>query len=139
VTGTIATEETIKDVHQAGRGIFGKVARLFGRNGQPPVRTDEAGDEALAGLKTGTAVVLQDATTGGNPTIEEIDRLHAEGVKRIDGEITAVNRTERTISIRLADGTRRMLQSSDRAGATVIVVSTDAAGERVVHFFRRAS
>lgn len=153
VTGTIATEETVEDVHEAGRGILGKVARLFRWNRRSPVPSgDEAGDETFAGLNTGTAVVVHSTTAGENLTAEEIDRLDDEGVKRTEGVVTAVNRSDRTISIRLADGTRQTLRLSDRAadgvdkaidraggGARVVVFVKDEAGERVVHYFKRVS
>jgi hypothetical protein len=150
VTGTVATEETVRATREAGRGILGKVGRLFRWNRRSPVPSgDEAGEETFAGLRTGTAVVVHDTTAGENLTAEEIDRLDDEGVKRMEGVITAVNRTDRTISIRLADGTRQTLQLSDRAGGgvdkaidraggtRVIVLVKDEAGERVVHYFKR--
>jgi hypothetical protein len=153
VTGTVATEETVKDVPAAGRGILSKVARLFRWNRRSPVPSgDDAGAETLAGLKTGTAVVVHNTTAGENLTADEIDRLDGEGMKRIEGVITAVNRSDRTISIRLADGTRQTLRLSDGAAggvdkaidgaggdARVIVLVKDEAGERVVLYFKRVS
>src|SRR3954464_2916136 len=86
VTGTIATDETVRDVHQAGRGIAGKVARLFGRNGHDAEATpeDPAGDEAFAALTTGAPVVVQNASAGERITAEDVDRRRAEGVEQID-------------------------------------------------------
>ena len=153
VTGTVATEESVKDVKEAGRGILGTVARLFRWNRKSPVPSgDEAGDETFAGLKAGTAVVVHNTTAGENLTADEIDRLDGEGVTRIEGVVTAVNRSDRTISIRLADGTRQTLRLSDRAAAgvdkaidgeggdaRVIVLVKDEAGERVVLYFKRVS
>jgi hypothetical protein len=151
VTGTIATEKTVEDVHDAGRGILGKVVRLFRWNRRSPGSGDEAGAEAFAGLNAGTAVVVHNTTAGEKLTAEEIDRLDVEGVRRMEGVVTAVNRSDRTISIRLADGTRQTLRLSDpgadgvdkatdRArgdGARVIVFVKDEAGGRVVLDFRR--
>lgn len=151
VTGTVATEESKKDVKEAGRGVFGKVARLLhlGRDKEVP-STPEGGEGtlALAGMKPGTAVVIHTTTAGENPTAEEIDRLDAEGVKPMEGVVTAVNRGDRTISIRLADGTRRMLRLSTHAAddvdtadidatAKVILYVKDVAGERVVQYIKR--
>jgi hypothetical protein len=154
VTGTVATEESKKDVHEAGRGVLGKVARLFGvgRRSSGPASL-EGGEETLAGMKTGTAVLIRTTTGGENTTVEEIERLDDEGVKPMEGVVTAINRRDRTISIRLADGTRRMLRLSnrivdevdadiDRAGdgtARVILFVKDEAGERVVHYIKRVS
>jgi hypothetical protein len=152
VTGTIATDETVEDVHEVGRGILGKVARLFRWRRSVAPSGDEAGEETFAGLNTGTAVVVQNTTAGENPTAEELDRRDDEGVKRVEGVITAVNRRDRTISIRLADGTRQTLRLSDGAadgadkvvdragvGARVIVFVKGEAGERIVHYFKRVS
>jgi hypothetical protein len=152
VTGTVATEETVEDVHEVGRGILGKVARLFRWNRRSPASGDEAGDETFAGLNTGTAVIVQTTTAGENLTAEEIDRPDDEGVKRMEGVIAAVNRRDRTISIRLADGTRQTLRLSDGAadgadkvvdragvGARVIVFVKGEAGERIGHYFKRVS
>ena len=152
VTGTVATEESKKDVHEAGRGVFGKLARLLrlSRDKDAPI-SPEGGEDTLAGMKTGTAVVIHATTAGENPTAEELDRLDDKGVKPLEGVVTAVNRRDRTISIRLADGTRRMLRLSahaadevdteiDRAGAgttKVILFVKDEAGERVVRYIKR--
>jgi hypothetical protein len=151
VTGTVATEETIKDTQKAGRGIFARVARLFGGGGRDSASVDDAGDETFAGLKIGTDVLLQDTPSDATLTAEEVDRLLDERARRLEGVIAEVNRSDRTISIRLADGTRQTLRFSgrpggadqgiDRAGtgARVVVVVKDAAGEPVVLLFRRVS
>jgi hypothetical protein len=149
VTGTVATEETVKDVPKAGRGILSRVARLFGA-GRDSATGDDAAAEMFAELKSGAAVLVQDVSAGGTVTADEIDRLYAEGEKRIDGTITAVNSNDRTISVRLADGTRQTLQFLGRvdaadpaitrggSGARVVFVD-NAAGERVAYLFRRVA
>jgi len=153
VTGTVATEESVEEVHEAGRGILGKVVRLFRWNRRSAVPSgDEAGDETFAGLKIGTAVVVHYPAAGENLTADEIDRLDDAGLNRIEGVVTALNRSDRTIAIRLADGTRQTLRLSDRAaagadqsidragvGARVILFVKDQAGERVAHYFKRVS
>jgi hypothetical protein len=147
VTGTIATEETVKDVPKAGRGIFSRVARLFGA-GRDSAKGDDAAAEIFAELKSGAAILVQDVSAVGTVTAEEIDRLYADGEKRIDGVITAVNSNDRTISVRLADGTRQTLQFLGRVDAadpaisrggsgTRVVFVNNAAGERVSYLFRR--
>jgi hypothetical protein len=148
VTGTVATEETIKDVQKTGRGIFSRVARLFGGKGEDSVINDADG-ETFSALTTGTAVVVHDFPPGGNLTPEEIDRLHDEAVTWMEGVIVAVDPSDRTILVRLADGARRRLQFSgraegvdpaiNRAGTRVVVALKDAAAERVVYLFRPAS
>ena len=127
VTGTIATEESIKDTTEAGGTIFSKAKRLLHLNRKSQTG-DAAGDEALRGLKEGTAVTLHDATANKKET---------------EGAVSAVNPGDRTIAIRLADGTRRMLRLSSPAEANsagaVVVYYTNAAGQRVALNCKRAS
>ncbi len=151
VTGTVATEESKKDVKEAGRGVFGKMARMLGlgKDKEVPSTPEGGGAETLgfAGMKAGTAVIIHTTTAGENATAEEIERQDAEGAKPMEGVITAVNPSERTIAIRLADGTRRMLRLSAHAAdevdtdidgtAKVVLYVKDVAGERVVQYLKR--
>jgi hypothetical protein len=143
VTGTVATEETVKDVHDAGRGILERVARLFRLNRRSPDSSDKAAAELFAGLTAGTAVIVQNATEGKN--LAEIDRQDRDGGSRMEGVITAVDPSARTISLRLVDGTRQTLRLSDEGDkttdstATRVVVFLKDGGERVVHYFKRVS
>jgi hypothetical protein len=151
VTGTVATEETKKDVHEAGRGVLGKVARLLRLNRKDTVAAaPEGGEDTLAGMKAGTAVIIHTTTAGDTVSAEEIERLDAEGVKPIEGVVTVVNRGERTISIKLADNQRRTFRLSSRAvdevdtnvdpaAARIILYVKDEAGERVVQYIKRSA
>jgi hypothetical protein len=158
VTGTIATEGTIQETYAGAHKILVKAAdgveHLFHLGRRSTVHSgDAAGDEALRGLKKGARVVVHYTTEGENLTAEEIDRLGDEGLKQMEGAVIAVNRGDRTISIRLADGTRQTLRLSDRAAtdvgkdidragdsaANVIVYYKDEAGQRVAHYFKRIS
>ena len=158
VTGTIATEGTIQATSEAGHTVLVKAAdgieRLFHVNRQSTVHSgDAAGEEALRALKQGTPVVVHYTTDGGNLTAEEIDRPDVDGLKQMQGVVTAVNRGDRTISIKLADGTRQTLRLSERAAAEagedidhaadstvrVVVYFRDEAGQRVAHYFKRVS
>jgi hypothetical protein len=150
VTGTIATEATVQEVHEGAHAILSKAARLFrwNRRGTVPAG-DEAGEETVAGLKRGTAVVVHDAAPG-NLTPEQIARLADDGLSRVEGVILSVNRIDRTISVRLTDGTRQTLRLSDSAAdevdnglehagnsATTVVVLVKDDAERVVRYFKR--
>jgi hypothetical protein len=157
VTGTIATEGTVQETYDGAHKILVKAAdgieHLFHLGRRSTVHSrDAAGDEALRGLKKGTPVVVHYTTDGENLTAEEIDRLGDEGLKQMEGVVTAVSRGDRTISIRLADGTQQTLRLSDRAAADVgkdmkagdgtarvIVYYRDEAGQRVAHYFKRIS
>jgi len=113
-----------------------------------------AGDEALSPLKKGTAVVVHYTTAGENLTAQEIERLADAGLKQMDAVVTAVNRSDLTIAIRLGDGTQQTLRLSDRTAAEsgsdidhpgdaqtarVIVYFKDDRGRRVAHYFTRVS
>jgi hypothetical protein len=158
VTGTIATEGTIQDTDEAGHKILVKAAdgieRLFHLGKRSAVHGgDAAADETMRALKKGTRVVVHYTAEGEVLTAEEIDRLGEEGLKQIEGKVTAVNRNNRMISIKLANGTTQTLQLSDRAASdvgkdldrvsdgtvTVVVYYKNEAGQRVVHYFKRLS
>jgi hypothetical protein len=142
VTGTVATENTVSEVHDGARALLSKAARLFhwGRQSDVP-SGDAAGDEALAGLRTGTAILVYQPAAGENLTSGQIERMAGDGLKQIEGVIVAVSPTDRTISIRLADDTRQTLRLSDRpvrVGAEdVVVFAKDEAGDRVASYFKR--
>jgi hypothetical protein len=130
VTGTVATEESTKDTTAAGKGIFSRVARLFGVGKGSSAAEDAAASEIMAGLKAGTRVMVGNPTADGTPAVSETDAV-----------IMDTNPGERTISIRLEDGTRQTLQLSDvssRSGdRSVIVFVKNASGEPTPHYFKR--
>jgi hypothetical protein len=158
VTGTIATEGTIEETSEGAHTVLVKAAdgieRLFHLNRRSTVHSgDAAGEEVLRTLKKGTPVAVHYTTDGQTLTAQEIDRLGDDGLKQMQGVVTAVNRGDQTISIKLADGTRQTLRLSDRAAAEVgadmdhagdsavkvIVYFKDEAGRRVAHYFKRVS
>jgi hypothetical protein len=151
VTGTIATETSVREVNEGARGLLTKAKRLFRWTKRSPAPAgEEAGEEAVDGLRRGMAVVVHDTTSTGDLTAEEIDRLNDPALKRMEGVILSVDRTDRTIAIRMADGTRQRFRLSgsaaealdkdaDRAadGTPVVVFVKGEAGERTVHYFKR--
>ena len=154
VTGTIATETSVQEVHEGARALLVKAKRLFRWTRRSTAATgDEAGEEAVDGLRRGMAVEVHDTASGDELTAAEIEQLNEPGVKRMEGVILSVDRTDRTIAIRMADGTRQAFRLSDRAadalgkdadraadGATRVVVFVKGeAGERAVHYFKRVS
>jgi hypothetical protein len=107
-------------------------------------------DDPLSGLEEGSKVVVHYTAEGGDETAHEIDRIGEDGLQAVEGTVTKVDRRGKTISIRLADGTRQTLRLTDRAAtdvgndidgaagtARVVVYFNDRAGERVAHFFKR--
>jgi hypothetical protein len=151
VTGTIATETSIEETTAAGHGILAKIKRVLHLNGGNTVPNgDAAGEEALAGLKKGTRVVVRTAADGTNLTAGAIDRHGREGLKEMSGSVVAVTLGERTISVKLSDDSIQTLRLSedaaanakdiDRAGdtgANVIVYYRNESGQRVAKYFTR--
>ena len=99
----------------------------------------------------GSRVVVHYTVEGDTKAAHEVDRIADDGLKTIEGVITKVDRRARTISIRLADGSRQTLRLTERAAsdvgkdldatgagtAKVVVYFDDEAGRRVAHYFKR--
>jgi hypothetical protein len=148
VTGTIATEATIKDEHKAGNKIV--VATEDGVEHVYDAAKDlvvHGGKNPLSDLKPGTTVVIH--YTADN-AVHEIDRVGENGLSVTEGIVSKIDRGKREITIRYDNGKTETLQLTDRAavdagralksipeGSTRVVVyySTEAKG-KVAHYFR---
>ena len=129
VTGTVATEESRKDTKEAGRGIMSRVAGLFGL-GRKDAISDAAAEEIFATLKSGTRITIRTAPEEGKPAPQEVEAV-----------IMSTNPAERTLSIRLEDGTRQTLRLADAGSANerdaVVVAVMGQAGEPTPYYFKR--
>jgi hypothetical protein len=151
VTGTVATEATIKESHKAGNKIvvatedgvehIYDAAKGLVVHGGPGV-----GKNALSDLKPGTTVVIH--YTPDN-TVHEIDRVGADGLSTTEGIATRIDRAKKEITIRYDNGKIEKLKLTDRAAADVgnntdqdtriIVYYSDEAGGKVTHYFKKAN
>jgi hypothetical protein len=154
VTGTIATEGTVKDVHEAGNtvivGTVDGVEHVFHYTKDLLVHGGK-GPDALRGLKAGSPVVVHYTVDGGSEAAHEIDRLGDEGLKSTEGVVTRVERGRKQVVIRFADGKSETFRLTDRAAedagkdvgqakaTQVVVYYSDEAGQKVAHFFRKVS
>lgn len=155
VTGTIATEGTVKDVHEAGNtvivGAVDGVEHVFHYTKDLLVHGGK-GAEALRGLRPGSSVVVHYTVEGANESAHEIDRLGDEGLKSTEGVVTRVDRKRKQFVIKFADGRTETFRLTDRAaedagkdvgraakGTQVVVYYSDDAGQKVAHFFRKVS
>jgi hypothetical protein len=139
VTATVATEGTVQKtdqaVHEVVAGTVDGIERLFHLTDPTGAHGGKAsGDQALSGLDEGARVVVR-------------------GSKTIEGVVTNVDRRAKTMSIRLANGSRQTLQLTEHAAsgagtdldgraagpAKVVVSFIDEAGEHVAYYFRRIS
>ncbi len=144
VTGTIATEATIKDEHKAANTIV--VATEDGV--EHVYKTAKGlvvhgGNDPLADLKPGTTVVVH---YSDDNTAQEIDRVGTDGLSTTEGVATKIDRGKKEITIRYDDGKIEKLKLTDRAAADVgkniaddtriVAYYSDEAGGKVTHYFK---
>jgi hypothetical protein len=144
LTGTIATEATIKDEHKAANTIIvateDGVEHIYGAAKGLVVH----GGDPLADLKPGTTVIIH--YTADN-TAQEIDRVGAGGLSTAEGMATNIDRGKKEITIRYDNGKIEKLKLTDRAAADVgkniaedtrvVVYYSDEAGGKVTHYFKK--
>jgi hypothetical protein len=146
VTGTIATEATIKDEHKAANKIVVET-----EDGAEHVYDAakglvvHGGTGPLSDLKPGTTVIIH--YTADN-TAREIDRVGADGLSTTEGVATKIDRRKKEITIRYDNGKIEKLKLTDRAAADVgkgigadtriVVYYSDDAGGKVTHYFKSA-
>ena len=121
ITGTIATEETIRGEHKAA----GKIAKGVKKVLPGGKSTSE---NPLDALIAGSRVVVKDMANGG-----EAVKATTEGV------VIDVNRSRKQITIRAADKktqTLRVMDGTAPAGAHVVVSLADQAGAKTYDFKR---
>ena len=149
VTGTIATEATIKDEKKAGNKIV--VATEDGAEHVYDAAKDlvvHPGKNPLSDLKPGTTVVIH--YTPDN-AVHEIDRVGENGLSVTEGIVSNIDRGKKEITIRYDNGKTETLQLTDRAavdaglalrnipaGSTrVVVYYSDAAKGKIAHYFKQ--
>jgi hypothetical protein len=145
VTGTIATEATIKSEQKAARKIV--VATEDGVEHVYDAAKDLAvhgGKDPLSDLKPGTTVVIH--YTADN-TAEEIDRVGPGGLSTTEGIATKIDRGKKEITIRYDNGKIEKLKLTDRAASDVgnnigddtriVVYYSEDAGGKVTHYFKK--
>jgi hypothetical protein len=110
------------------------------------------GVDALDGLREGTTVVIH-YEDGDTQAALEIDVLGDEGLKIIEGVVADIDRRDKDITIRFADGRTETLRMTERATAEsrseitqssghaprIVVYYTDEKGKKLAHYFRKAS
>lgn len=145
VTGTIATEATIKAEQKAGNKIIvateDGVEHVYGAAKGLAVH---GGKDSLSDLKPGTTVVVH--YTADN-TAQEIDRVGPGGLSTTEGMATKIDRRKKEITIRYDNGRIEKLKLTDRAAANVgknigddtriVVYYSDEAGGKVTHYFKK--
>jgi len=145
LTGTIATQATIKAEHKAANKIV--VATEDGVEHIYDVAKGvlvHGGKDSLSDLKPGTTVVIH--YTADN-IAREVDRIGPDGLSTTEGIVTKVDRGKKMITLRYDNGRIETLKLTDRAAADVgkgieadtriVVYYSDEAGGKVTHYFKK--
>jgi len=107
--------------------------------------------DGMAGLKTGSEVVVHYTTKGTEKSAVELDTVGKEGLKATEGTVTKLDRKAKTLTVKTADGTEETYKLSAHAtkdagkdiaagsekSAKVTVYYTEDAGKKVAHFFEK--
>lgn len=121
ITGTIATEETVRGEHKAAGKIAEGVKKVLpGGKG--------TSENPLDALIAGSRVVVKDMADGG-------ERVNAT----TEAVVIDVNRSRKQITIRAADKktqTLRVMDGTAPAGAHVVVSLADQTGAKTYDFKR---
>jgi hypothetical protein len=145
VTGTVATEATVKAEHKAANKIVVEtkdgVEHVYDAAKGIVVH---GGKDPLSDLKPGTTVIIH--YTADN-TAQEIDRVGDGGLSTTEGMATKIDRGKKEITIRYDNGKIEELKLTDRAAADVgknigpdtriVVYYSDEARGKVTHYFKK--
>jgi hypothetical protein len=128
VTGTMATDATIRGEGEAGHAIAEGVGRVVDGAKKALPGGKGTRQNPLEGLIEGDRVVLRDAAN------RETDASTTEGV------VVDINRKRNQITVRLADKKTETLRLPAPDGSADVVVSyTDKTGKKIARDFKRVS
>ena len=99
------------------------------------------GKRALDGLQPGTAVVVRYTVKGIQASADETDQTGPTGMKVNEGTVTRVDRSDRRVTIKFADGSTDTLRAAGETEADssrVIVIHPDESGQRIATYFKPA-
>jgi X-X-X-Leu-X-X-Gly heptad repeat protein len=129
VTGTIATETTIKSEHDAAN----KVAEGAGK-------VVDGAKKLLPGGKGTNQNPLDGFTEGRSVVLRDVAAADREVAEATEGVVIDVNRRRNQITVRLADRKTQTLRlATPDATADVVVSYTDPVGAKVARDFKRVS
>ena len=150
-TDTVAVEGTIDVLSPGTQSLSVEttdgVTQLFRLLEKVFVHGRAGTDDELDGLSRGTRVVVHYSGTGQSATIQEIDRLDADGLEVTEGRVMSIDRARGEIKIRLDDRRTETLKLSNRVSRNVgrdatpntpvVVYYTNNKGVKEVHYFKR--
>jgi hypothetical protein len=123
-----------KGLDKAGDGLD----HLTGGSKDTKVRS---GKRALDGLQPGTSVVVRYTVKGIQASADETDQAGPTGLNVNEGVVTRVDRGDRRVTIKFADGSTDTLRAADQTesdSSRVIVIHPDESGRRVATYFKPA-
>jgi len=148
LTGTIALPDNVDKLYSGVNTLVVKTSDGIEHVVHVTKATKVHGAASLGTLTPGTPVVVHYTVKGIETSAVEIDRLGPDGLKQNEGTVTNVDRRNKRISIRFANGTTETLRltryaadGSDRhtrRGSRVIVYYVNESGQRVAHYFKPA-
>jgi len=110
-----------------------------------------AGDamrDAFRGLKEGAAVAVHYTERGSEKTVDAVDHIGKEGLKKATVAVHKIDRVAKTMVVETESGARETLHLTGLAvrdaekdvkkGGKMTVYYTEQGGRKVVHFFRKA-
>jgi hypothetical protein len=129
VTGTIATDTTIRSEHEAAN----KVAEGAGK-------VVEGAKKLLPGGKGTNQNPLDGFIEGRTVVLRDVVKADHQATEATEGVVIDVNRRRNQITVRLADRKTQTLRvAAPDAAGDVVVSYTDPAGTKVARDFKRVS
>ena len=105
-------------------------------------------------MHEGAMVVIHYTIERGEPTVREIDRVADAGFEVTEARVVRIERARKQITVRFGDGRTETFQLTERARprklppswnrrrpalTRVVIYFKDEKGQKVVHFFKKAS
>jgi hypothetical protein len=156
VTGTVATEGTMKTVYRGLNTIIvttvDGLEHAYRFTKDLIVHGGKSPEDPLAGLKEGAMVVIHYSTEGGEPMVVEIDQVGDEGLLETEGRITKIDRGKKQIDVQIGESRTETFQLTDRAAAEtskeiqsqaadgtakIVIYYKDENGRKVVHYVKK--
>jgi hypothetical protein len=110
---------------------------------------DATAKDTFHGVKEGSEVVAHYTAKGPEKTAVEVDKVGKDGMKDVEGTVSAIDRGTKKLVVKSADGTEHTFKLADRAAedagkevgkaveksSKVTVYYTEEAGKKIAHFF----
>jgi hypothetical protein len=151
LVGSIGLDGTIDKFYSVTHSAVVKttdgLSHLVHFTDRTAVHGAETADAAFRGLKEGSHVVVHYVAEGSQNTAVEVDRVGEGGLHIVQGEVLALDRPARKLTVLLPDQSEVTLRLTDRAAhhvgkevatrSRVVVYYIDEGGEQAAHYFKK--